>query len=222
MTSLVRIFALAVVVAVSTRITAIDARVSGPAAARCPVVSISPSTGGAVATITDVLHSRVYVDTKFVGTVPFDVVSGGRICTNESGEAIFDLSPSRRTAACIMLPSSALSVAEATTTPAIDVETGSAWCALRRANASAGARTKRVRRISAATPTVIVGVVVSGASTTVRVWSGKAFVYARTRRVIGAAHQLTISALGTPGAITPSSISAVDKIAIAKLRLAQP
>jgi hypothetical protein len=222
MTSLARVFAVAAVVALAIGAGAIDARVSGPAAAHCPAASLSSDNGGAVATITHVLHSKVYVDTKFVGTVPFDIVSGDRICTNESGQAVFDLSPSRRAAACIVLPGSALTVFSGTATPAIDFESGSAWCALRRGDASVGASTSRLRRIAAETPTAIVGVVVAGASTTIKVWSGKVSVYARTRRLLlKASRQVRVSALGTPGAITAITVGTADKIAVAKLRLAQ-
>ena len=218
----VRVLVLATAVAVSTGVAAVDARVSGEAAERCPAVSASPGSGDTVATITDVLHSSVYVDTKFVGTVPFAVAGSSRICTDQRGQAIFDLVPSDKTAACIMLPSSALQVPPAGSTTSLDFEGGSAWCALRRGDAVIGASSKRVRRVSAATTTAVVGVVVSSRTTTLKVWSGAAFVDGRTRVVVKASQQVTISARGTPGPVTASVVGAVDKIAIAKLRLAQP
>jgi len=225
MTTRTRFPALAAAVAVATGAVAVDAGVSTPAA-RCPAASTSSGSGSSVATITEVLHSSVYADAKFVGTVPFAVAGGSWICSDGSGQAIFGLSPSGGIATCIVLPSTRLQILPQGSTQAVDFETGASWCVLRRGDVQLGASSRNVRRIVARTTTAIVGVVVSSTSTTVKVWSGEAVVYGRTTPVIvkrSAAQppqQVIVSVTGTvrPGT---ASISALDKIAVAKLRLAQ-
>ncbi len=196
------------------------------AAVSCPVAGAPSSTGEIAGAITDVLHSRVYVDRKYVGAPPLDVAAGSRVCTDEQGEAVFDLARSGKTTLCIILPNTTLQARSPRSWPAINFETGTAWCSFKLADRSIGAPSTLVRLTARTIRTkTIAGVAVNARGTTVKVWSGSVLVTAGTpsqRKPLDQKHQVRINRAGRFASVAGLSLTAEERIAIAKLRVARP
>jgi hypothetical protein len=182
----------------------------------CPPTSgAASSTGDVVGSVTEVLHSRVYVDRSYVGAVPFKLVAGSRVCTDEKGEATIVLSGAGKPVTCILLARSALQVRSRS----LDFKAGTTWCSVRRAASSFGAPPKS-RVTTKKTPTVL-GVVVERA-TTVKVSSGSVDVFpARGHTVpVPSGYRVKIDATGRAGNATKGLTLTIEE-RIAKLRLAR-
>jgi hypothetical protein len=224
MSTLARILAVAVVAAAAaggagTVATGAQNHVAG---LRCPSASVSTELVGAV---TDVLHSRVYVDRRYVGSPPVDVSAGSRICTDDRGEAIFDLSRSGKATRCILLPSSRVQAYPNGTGSALTArfEAGTAWCVMRRDDGAFTTAGARVRTLRARTQSdSIVGVVIDETETTVKVLKGVALIAPRAPHpvVLHSGRELTVDRRGRAGPSKHLSLSVEERIAIARLRLA--
>jgi hypothetical protein len=121
-------------VLVAALCVALEAAVSGVAtgnARRAAAFSCPPTSGagGIVGTITNVLHSKVYVGSKYVGTTPFPIDSRSRICTDRTGEVVFNLARAKKSLVCIALPSSVVELTPNTSLTAA-IEKGRTWCSI--------------------------------------------------------------------------------------------
>jgi hypothetical protein len=188
----------------------------GSASAPCPSAS---SSGSVVGTIANVLHSTVYVGGSFVGVTPFDVASGSFVCTDTAGQAILDLSRSKRSLLCVELESTMLQV----TVPskvAASVVRGSIWCSLQ---LSAGYVSASIAGVKLrATKRALVGVAVVGKVAVIKVLEGSAFVTpTRAHDGVSSSQQLLVFPTGLmkKSRFLPSS---ADQVAVARVRLAQP
>jgi hypothetical protein len=197
---------------------------AAPRSVACPPLLASGFAGGSVVgVLTDVLHSRVYLDKKYVGAPPVDIHAGSRVCTDEKGQAVVTLSPSKKTTKCMILPKTALRASPPGSQLTLNFEAGNVWCSIRRTDRYFGApyvaSNKRVRFIARTSSASLVGIVVDARTTTIKVYTGSVYVFARSRVIVSRFRQVTIDAKGVPGRPTKLVLAAQERIALAKLRL---
>jgi hypothetical protein len=202
------------------------ATTAAPGSVACPPLQVSGSAGGSVVgVLTDVLHSRVYLDKKYVGAPPVNITAGSRVCTDAKGQAVFNLSASKKATKCIVLPKTVLQASPPSLSPrlTLNFEAGNLWCSIRRTDGYFGAPyvapNKRVRFIARTSSATLVGIVVDERVTTIKVSSGYVYVAARSRAIVGPQRQVTIDARGIPGRPTKLVLAAQERIALAKFRL---
>jgi hypothetical protein len=183
----------------------------------CPA---APSAGGSVGTVTNVLHSKLYVGSTYVGATPFDILSGSFICTDDTGEAVFDLARSNRSVICAALQLTVIQVTPSASLTA-NVQRGTTWCSIRPSDGPFAAPIGTLR--VAATRQTIVGIVVASRTAVIKVVEGSVSLSTRrlTRATVSRSRQVLVFISGTskPG---PLTLSSEERVAIAQLRLAKP
>jgi hypothetical protein len=203
---------------------------------RCPP---APRAGSVVGAVTNVLHSKVYVSTnvgtKYVGTTPFDIVSGSSICTDATGEALFELTRSKRSVFCITLDSTVVQV-----TPTVDLtasfQKGETWCSIRPTDGTFSIPIGAVQLRASKAKAALFGIVIRSRalvirsrttvkkSATIKVVEGS--VSGSTQRqpfTVPSSREKLISSSGEPSTGTSAlGLTAEERVAIAQLRLARP
>jgi hypothetical protein len=185
--------------------------------------SICPATtnaGRVVGTVTRVLHSKVYVGRRYVGATPFAVGSHSHICTDGTGEAIFDLARSNKNVVCITLRKTDVQV-----TPSVPVAAafghGASWCSIRRSDRQQIAMPIGSSRLWT-TKRALVGVVVRNG--TIKVAEGSISLSTRRHRKaisVSRGMQVVVFVSGEISKLKGISLSSEERVAIAQLRLAQ-
>lgn len=195
------------------------------AAFSCPArTGKSPTVG----TITNVLHSKVYVGDKYVGTTPFPLASGNSICTDNTGEAVFNLARSNKSLVCIALRSTRVELTPENSLTT-NLQRGTTWCSIRPSDGNFAAPIAGLR-LNAPNTQGLVGMTVDPKSRTarIRVYQGKVTLRRNSARgnllrpaTVSSSKQALVRANGQL-AVEPFRPGADELVVIAQLRLARP
>jgi hypothetical protein len=192
------------------------------------VVRCLPASGAGVivGAITNVLHSKVYVGSKYVGTTPFYIASGRYVCTDDTGEALFDLTRSQKSVACIALHSTVVQVTP-TADRTMSFQKGATWCSIRPNDGQFASPTGGLG-LKAKEPS-LVGIIVTKSiaftksTAVIKVVEGTISLSTRVKPAV-TVRSPAQRRVSSSGIITKErfALSGDEQVAIAQLRLARP